>query len=57
MTKVAIGKRRIIQNIGEIWPKESEFSDRLSSEAGAELLAQDLVIEIENARREAKGAK
>ncbi len=56
MTKVAIGKRTILQDIRKIWPKESEFSDWLCSEAGVELLAQDLGIEIENVRREAKGA-
>ena len=56
MTKVAIGKQTILPSIKEIWPKEPEFSDWLSSEPGVELLAQDLGIEIENARREAKGA-
>lgn len=55
MTKIAIGKRTILPSIREIWPKEPDFSDWLSSEAGLELLAQDLGIEIENARREAKG--
>lgn len=56
MTRGAIGKRTILQNIRKIWPKESEFSDWLCSEDGVELLAQDLGVEIENARREAKGA-
>ncbi len=56
MTRMEIGKRAVLSTIREIWPKEPEFSDWLSTEAGVELLAQDLGIEIENARREAKGA-
>jgi hypothetical protein len=56
MTKVSIGKRSIVANIRELWPKKPDFSDWLSSDAGIELLAQDLGVEIENAPREAEGA-
>ena len=56
MNKVAIGKRSILPTIRDIWPKEPEFSDWLAKEEGVELLTQDLGVEIENTRRELKGA-
>lgn len=54
--KVTIGKRTQVEDITSVWSKETEFSDWLVTSDGAELIAQDLEIEIENARREAKGS-
>lgn len=56
MTKMAIGKRVPVNNLRTVWPKEPDFSDWLASPDGLELLAQDLEIQIENPKREAKGS-
>ena len=36
----------------EVWAKETDFSDWLASPMGLELIASDIGVEIENARRE-----
>lgn len=46
-----ISKRREV-DLREIWSKETEFSDWLASEVGLDLIASDIGIEVENARRE-----
>lgn len=56
MSEVGIGKRKPVVNLRELWPKEVYFSDWLATQEGIELLATDLEVEIENPRREAKGA-
>jgi len=56
MTKLSIAKRTPVENIRSVWPKEPDFSDWLTTQEGIELIAQDLEVEIENPRREAKGS-
>lgn len=53
---MAIGKRMPVNDIKTIWKKEPEFSQWLASPDGLELLAQDLEIQIENPKLEAKGS-
>lgn len=55
MTKLPIAKRVSVQNIRTVWPKEIDFSDWLITQDGIDLLAEDLEVEIENPRREARG--
>ena len=56
MTKLSIAKRTPVGHIRSVWPKEPDFSDWLTTQEGIELIAQDLELEIENPRREAKGS-
>jgi len=56
MTKIHIAKRSAVTNIRTVWPKEPEFSDWLITQAGIDLIAEDLDVEVENPRREAKGS-
>lgn len=56
MTKPPIAKRSSVQNMRTVWPKETDFSDWLITQDGIDLLAEDLEVEIENPRREARGA-
>jgi hypothetical protein len=55
MTKVPIGRRTTVSSVKDIWPKETDFSDWLTTQDGIDLLAQDLEIAIENPKREARG--
>jgi hypothetical protein len=55
-SKLAISKRTQVTNIRTIWHHETQFSDWLTTPEGLELIAQDLELEIENPRRESKGA-
>lgn len=54
--KMAVGKRSQVKNLRTLWQQETHFSDWLATQDGMDLLAQDLEIEIENPRREGKGA-
>ena len=54
--KMAVGKRSQVKNLRALWQQETHFSDWLATQDGMDLLAQDLEIEIENPRREGKGA-
>jgi hypothetical protein len=54
--KLPVFKRSQVQNIRTLWHQETHFSDWLATQDGIDLLAQDLEIEIENPRRESKGA-
>lgn len=56
MTQMLIAKRTPVQNIRALWPKEPYFSDWLITQDGIDFLAQNLEVEIENPRREAKGS-
>lgn len=47
-----IGKRQRIDNLRNIWLKETDFSDWLVTEDGLQLIAEDLGIEVEDPRRE-----
>lgn len=49
-----IDKRTRVQNIREVWPKETDFSEWLMTDDGIEFLAQEIGIEIENPRRESR---
>lgn len=49
-----IGKRTAVTNLREIWPKETDFSDWLVSEAGLALIAEDIGVEVEDPTREAR---
>ena len=51
-----VGKRSQVKNLRTLWQQETHFSDWLATQDGMDLLAQDLEIEIENPRREGKGA-
>jgi hypothetical protein len=51
-----LSKRSQVANIKALWQQETLFSDWLITPDGIDLLAQDLEIEIENPRREGKGA-
>jgi len=55
MTKLSIANRTPVDDIRTLWPKETDFSDWLTTQNGVELLAQDIEVQIENPRREAKG--
>jgi len=55
-TKMPVGKRSQEKNLRTLWQQETHFSDWLATQDGIDLLAQDLEIEIENPRREGKGA-
>jgi hypothetical protein len=54
--KMPVGKRSQVKNLRTLWQQETHFSDWLATQDGMDLLAQDLEIEIENPRREGKGA-
>jgi hypothetical protein len=56
MTKIPIAKRTVVTNIRHLWPKEPDFSDWLVTQEGIDLIAEDLEVEIENPKREAKGS-
>ena len=55
-SKLPITNRAPVENIKAVWSHEAHFSDWLTTQNGIELLAQDLEIEIENPRREARGS-
>lgn len=55
-TKLLLSKRSQVENIKTLWQHETHFSDWLTTQDGLDLLSQDLEIEIENPRREGKGA-
>jgi hypothetical protein len=55
MNSRIVGKRTL-ENVKNLWEKETEFSNWLASPEGLELIANDLEIEIENPIREAKAA-
>jgi hypothetical protein len=55
-TKLTVAKRSQVKNLRTLWQQETHFSDWLVTQDGIDLLAQDLEIEIENPRREGKGA-
>jgi hypothetical protein len=46
-----IGKREEV-SVREVWPLETGFSDWLASDEGLELIATDIGVEVENAKRE-----
>ena len=54
--KLPVAKRSQVKNLKTLWQQETHFSDWLATQDGIDLLAQDLEIEIENPRREGKGA-
>jgi hypothetical protein len=56
LTKLSVAKRSQVKNLKTLWQQETHFSDWLATQDGMDLLAQDLEIEIENPRREGKGA-
>ena len=56
MAKLSIANRTPVDDISCLWAKETDFSDWLTTQMGIELLAQDLDIQIENPKREAKGS-
>jgi hypothetical protein len=56
MTKLPVSKRTPVKSLKSLWHQETHFSDWLATQDGIDLLAQDLEIEIENPRRESKGA-
>ena len=49
-----IGKRTQVKNLRAIWPTEPDFSDWLATEAGLELITEDIGISLENARLESR---
>lgn len=49
-----IGKRQRVENLRNIWPKETDFSDWLVTEDGLALIAEDIGIEVEDAQRECR---
>jgi hypothetical protein len=49
---VMIARRQRIANLREIWPRETDFSDWLTTEDGLALIAEDIGIEVEDAQRE-----
>lgn len=49
-----IGTRRQVKDLRRIWPTEPDFSNWLAKEDGLSLIAEDIGIEIENARRESR---
>jgi hypothetical protein len=55
-TKLPVSKRSQVKNIKSLWQQETHFSDWLTTQDGIDLLAQDLELEIENPRRESRGA-
>lgn len=55
-TKLLVSKRSQVKSLRTLWQQETHFSDWLATQDGVDLLAQDLEIEIENPRREGKGA-
>jgi hypothetical protein len=55
-SKLPISKRSKVVNIRTLWPHETHFSDWLITQAGIDLLAEDLEIEIENPKRETRGS-
>ena len=55
-TKLPVSKRSQVKSLRTLWQQETHFSDWLATQDGIDLLAQDLEIEIENPRRESKGA-
>ena len=52
LTKIA--RRTQVLNLRQVWKTEPDFSDWLVTDDGIALLAEDLGISIENARRESK---
>ena len=56
MPKLSIANRTPVEGIKSLWQKETDFSDWLTTQMGIDLLAQDLEIQIENPKREAKGS-
>lgn len=52
--KLEIGRRERVVDIRAIWKKETEFSNWLVTEDGLALIAQDIGIEVEEARREVR---
>lgn len=49
-----IGKRQRVENLREIWGKETDFSDWLARKDGLALIAEDIGIEIEEPHRECR---
>lgn len=49
-----IGKREWVQDVRQVWKRETDFSDWLVTEDGVTLLAEELGIEIENLTRESR---
>lgn len=49
-----IGKRKQVTDLRTIWPTEPNFSDWLASEDGLALIAEDIGISIEDAKRESR---
>lgn len=49
-----IGKHERLGSIRDVWPREIDFSDWLTSEAGLELLAESFSLEFENITRESR---
>jgi len=49
-----IGKRTQITDLRLIWPTEPKFSDWLASDEGLALIAEDIGIAVEDARRESR---
>lgn len=49
-----IGKRERVQDVRQVWKRETDFSDWLVTEDGVTLLAEELGIEIENLNRESR---
>ncbi len=49
-----IGKRTQVTDLRQIWDTEPHFSDWLASEMGLALIAEDIGIEVEDAKRESR---
>lgn len=49
-----IVRRTQIENLKDVWPLETDFSNWLVTDDGLSFLAEDLGIEIEDARRESR---
>ena len=52
--EMLIGKRERVQDVRQVWKRETDFSDWLVTEEGVTLLAEELGIEIENLTRESR---
>lgn len=49
-----IGRRKQVTDLRSIWPTEPDFSDWLAKEDGLALIAEDLGLNVEDAKRESR---
>jgi hypothetical protein len=54
MSEIRIGKRERVQDIRQVWGKETDFSNWLVTDEGKAFLAEELDIEVENLTRESR---